>query len=123
MEDRWTTGDVAALLCNPFLYVFTESSWIASNGRAILRFGPRRWLYALLAALQQRHVPGSPTVAEPRVADPYEAIMVAPALCMEHPPLVTADVWVAANVQGLNDQLAADWLANLLAVLKGAYAT
>jgi hypothetical protein len=134
VEERWASGEVAALLCNPFYaisihasfakphrYACTEASWTVANARAISRLGPRHWLRTLLDVLQQRHVPGCPSAFAPRVADPYEAIMVMPALCLEHEPIVTVDEWIAANLGELREQSPEAWLANLLAVLKGAY--
>jgi hypothetical protein len=50
------------------------------------------------------------------------AITVDPMLCVEHPPIVTEDVWLRANATGLEEHGAA-WLRNLLFVLKGVYPT
>lgn len=55
------------------------------------------------------------------LANPIYAINIDPTLAVEHPPLVSEDDWIAANVQGIEELGAEAWLRNLLVVLKGGY--
>jgi hypothetical protein len=132
----WREGDVVAVLVNPFYavnihwslsephaYALSERRWVAANSVAISRLGARRWLDAMLSALVARHRPDSGRLENLSVGDPFDAITVCRALCQQHPPLVTPELWVHANVRMLDEQRTEDWLRNLLAVLKGAYLT
>jgi hypothetical protein len=53
--------------------------------------------------------------------NPYYAIMLSPGLFGEHPPLVSEEQWVKANLR-LVDELGTEaYLRQLLAVLKGDF--
>lgn len=124
---------MAAMLANPFYaieihsslsrphsYFFTEAEWVRSNGLAVEEIGKEAWLGRLLTALKADHGNEGHMVGPPAVADPYDVLRVANALCEPHSPLISEELWIRANVRGLGDD-AAGWLRNLLSVLRGAY--
>jgi hypothetical protein len=100
----------------------TEEQWLAANVEAISGTGSEAWLKRFLLELKVDHAPQEEREARPRIADPYHAIVVHPTLCLDHPPLIDEATWIAANVIAL-DEDPASAMANLLSVLKGAYAT
>jgi len=124
---------VAAILVSPFYaiqihrsfsrahpYVMSETSWVASNARAIEEMRPRRWLEALVSVLKQERTAEAlePPLA---VADPYPAITVHRMMCEEHEAIIGESDWLDANTRLLQEE-GKVWLNNLLSVLKGAYA-
>lgn len=55
------------------------------------------------------------------VCNPFYAINIEPDLCIEHPPMVSEEDWVKANINSIKDEGAEAWLKRLLDVLKGNY--
>jgi hypothetical protein len=130
---EWQPGEVAAIVANPFYAInihpslarshvraLSESDWVRANARAISEFRAKRWLEQLLDSLQQPHTTASMARPGLRLADPYVAVSVHPALCEPHPPLVTEAVWISANERAL-EQGVEPWLRNLLSVLRGGF--
>ena len=52
------------------------------------------------------------------LVNPFYAVNVAEGLCAPHPPLISKEEWVAANVQLLQELGAEAWLHTLLDVLE-----
>jgi hypothetical protein len=50
--------------------------------------------------------------------NPYYAVTLAESLCTPHPPLISKDEWVQANVRLIDELGAEAWLRTLLDVLE-----
>ena len=53
------------------------------------------------------------------LCNPFYAINIAPALCQEHPLMISRTEWIDANVNTIAQIGAERWLTNLLEVLEG----
>lgn len=53
--------------------------------------------------------------------NPYHAVTLNPGLLGGHPPMVSEDQWVAANVKLIGEMGAEPYLHQLLAVLQGDF--
>ncbi len=52
------------------------------------------------------------------VINPFYAVTIAETLCAPHPPLVTKEQWVRANIALMNEVGVEPWLRQLLEVLE-----
>jgi hypothetical protein len=57
------------------------------------------------------------------VINPFYAVTCAETLCAPHPPLVTKEQWIQANLALINEMGAEPWLCRLLTVLETGGAT
>jgi hypothetical protein len=57
------------------------------------------------------------------LGNPFYAINIEPALAEPHPPLISEDEWIAANVKQIEDLGPEAYLRSLLSILKGNYPT
>ena len=57
------------------------------------------------------------------VANPFYAINIAPALAEPHPPLISEQECITANIKPIKDLGTEAYLQNLLSILKGDYPT
>ena len=57
------------------------------------------------------------------LTNPFYAIQLHPTLCVEHPPIVSREQWIAANARMIKEMGARAWLARLLDVLEGDFPT
>ena len=55
------------------------------------------------------------------IGNPFYAINIDPLLSAPHPPLVSEEQWIAANVSQIDDLGPEAYLRNLLSILKGNY--
>ena len=55
------------------------------------------------------------------LANPFYCINIHPSLFAKHRPLVDKKTWVKANVRGIKEEGAKEWLERLLSVLEGDY--
>lgn len=55
------------------------------------------------------------------LANPFYVIQIAPALAVEHEPLVARADWIRANAKTIEEDGAESWLETLLSVLEGDY--
>ncbi len=128
--DKWTAGDVAGIITDPFHAInfdpsvcepheptVAEDVWVKTNVRAIEELGAEQWLRVLLTTLQQPKAPIDPGVAA--VGNPHHAVEIHPVYGEPHEPLVDEGTWIAANFHSIQDLGPEAWLRNLLVVLKG----
>ena len=57
------------------------------------------------------------------VGNPFSAINIAPVLAQPHPPLISEQEWITANIKLIEDLGPEAYLHNLLSILKGNYPT
>ena len=57
------------------------------------------------------------------VGNPFYAINIAPVLAQPHPPLISEQEWITANIKLIEDLGPEAYLHNLLSILKGNYPT
>ena len=57
------------------------------------------------------------------VGNPFYAINIAPVLAEPHPPLISEQEWITANIKLIEDLGPEAYLHNLLSILKGNYPT
>jgi len=57
------------------------------------------------------------------LGNPFYAINIDPSLAERHPPILSEDDWVTANVRTLMKIGPEPYLRNLLSILKGNYPT
>jgi hypothetical protein len=55
------------------------------------------------------------------IGNSFSAINIDPVLSEPHPPLVSEEQWIAANVSQIEDLGPEAYLRNLLSILKGNY--
>jgi hypothetical protein len=55
------------------------------------------------------------------LGNPFYAIEIDPVLAEPHPPLVSEEKWIAANVKTIEEIGPEAYLRNLLSILKGNY--
>jgi len=63
----------------------------------------------------------TPELVAKLMANPFYAIDIAPELALPHEPILSEEMWVAANVRAIEEIGAEAWLQNLLSVLQGDY--
>jgi hypothetical protein len=129
---QFTPDDIRRLMANPFYAIsFHEalierepveraSDWLARNttsletARGLGACG--QWLEHLLALLRE-----DATAAD--LCNPARAVRIAETFGIEHPPLVTEDIWVRGNCNLIVQHGARAWLTTLLRVLGGDIVT
>jgi len=57
------------------------------------------------------------------VANPFYAINIAPVLAEPHPPLISEQEWITANIKLIEDLGPKAYLQNLVSILNGNYPT
>ena len=57
------------------------------------------------------------------VGNPFYAINIAPVLAEPHPPLISEQEWITANIKLIENLGPEAYLHNLLSILKGNYPT
>lgn len=123
----FTEDEVGSMIINPFYaivfkdYLFEDhkleiakEDWVLKNAQLIKEMGPDNWLEQLLISLSTDPQDG-PTYT---VINPYVCAVFSERLQGEHEPLVTREMWLQANVKGLQEFGAEKWLSQLLDVLE-----
>lgn len=129
---RWTPGDVAAIITNPFYAIqfdptfgephnllVDEDTWVAANVEAIITLEAGPWLRLLLSTLKSPAAIAPSDDTSGLIANPYSAVEAHPVLAEPHETLISEGQWIAANVSALEETGPEPWLRNLLVILKG----
>jgi hypothetical protein len=97
-----------------------ESDWLARNTSALEVARGRghcaEWMERLLFVLR-----ADAGAADP--CNPARAVRIAATFGVEHPPLLTEDLWVRGNCNLIAQHGARAWLTTLLRVLGGEFVT
>jgi hypothetical protein len=129
---HFTPDDVQRLMANP-LYAISlhgaligqapverASDWLARNTTKLETARGRglcaQWLEHLLHVLRD-------DAAAADLCNPARAVRISETFGIEHPPLVTEDLWVGGNCKVIAQQGAKAWLTTLLRVLGGEIVT
>lgn len=121
---------IQGIIMNPF-YVITvapklveehspsisDEEWVQANASLIQKMGAEKWLTQLLDVLEGNSI----TAAES--LNPFNAINIDPMFAAEHPPLLSREDWVQANVMLIPQLGTEKWLTQLLDVLEGDIVT
>lgn len=129
---HFTPDDIRRLMANPFYAIsFHEalidqapveraSDWLVRNTTALETARGRglcaQWLDHLLAVLRDDAAAADP-------GNPARAVRIAATFGIEHPPLLTEELWVQGNCNLIAQHGARAWLTTLLRVLGGEFVT
>jgi hypothetical protein len=129
---HFTPDDIRRLMANPFYAIAFHdalighapvehtSDWLARNTTGLETARGRglcaRWLEHLLEVLRDDAAAADP-------CNPARAVRVAETFGIEHPPLLTEDLWVRGNCNLIAQYGARAWLTTLLRVLGGEIVT
>jgi hypothetical protein len=129
---QFTPDDIRRLMANPFYAIsFHEaligrapveraSDWLARNTTELETARGRglcaQWLTHLLAVLRE-----DATAEDP--CNPARTVRIAETFGIEHPPLLTEELWVRGNCNLIAQHGARAWLTTLLRVLGGDIVT
>jgi Recombinase len=124
----WTEDIIQRMLINPFYAItfapqltldhippMSESEWIQINASTISTVSAEKWLEQLLDALEGKFV------ANDEHVNPFSAINIHQTNDLEHPPLITRELWIEANIALIKEMGAEKWLKQLLDVLVGDF--
>jgi hypothetical protein len=128
--ESWTENTIQRMLINPFYAItftpaltvdhippMSEAEWIRTNALSIDDGGAEKWLMQLLEALE-----GKAAMKDERV-NPFNVINIDPKNAIEHPPIVTRELWIQVNTKLIEEMGANEWLKQLLDVLVGDIVT
>jgi hypothetical protein len=124
--DTENSSDVEGILANPFYAVtFTshlfkkqpetaKEDWILLNARLIEELGSKAWLDEFLdvISLPSKEYDGHDII------NPSLVVRISARLEGDHPPLVTREQWLQANVKLMYELGSEKWLERLLNVLE-----
>ncbi|QBD78639.1 hypothetical protein EPA93_22660 [Ktedonosporobacter rubrisoli] len=126
----WTVDMIQRIIINPFYTItfasqltfdhipsINETIWIQTNASLIQQNGAEIWLTQLLDILEGN------SAAEDDPINPFNAINIDSTNAIEHPPLITKEVWIMANVGLIKEMGVNNWLKQLLDVLVGDIVT
>jgi hypothetical protein len=129
---QFTPDDIRRLIANPFYAVSFNaaligrapmeraSDWLARNTSSLETARGRglcaQWLSHLLAVLRDDAAATDP-------CNPARAVTIAETFGIDHPPLLTEELWVQANCNQIAQHGARAWLTTLLRVLGGDIVT
>jgi len=129
---HFTPDDIRRLMANPFYAIAFHgalidqtpveraSDWLARNTTGLETARGRglcaQWLSHLLTVLCDDAAAADP-------CNPARAVRIAETFGIEHPPLLTEDLWVQGNCNLIAQQGARAWLTTLLRVLGGEIVT
>jgi hypothetical protein len=125
-----TPAHIHGILMNPFYAIqvapklveehepsMSDKEWVTANASLIQELGTEQWLRQLLDLLQ------SNTVAVDERINPFNAINIDPMFAVDHPPLISQEQWIQANVLLIPQLGTEQWLMQLLDVLEGDFVT
>jgi len=95
----------------------SDKEWVTANASLIQELGVEQWLTQLLDLLQGN------TVATDERLNPFNAINIDPLFAVDHPPLVSQEQWIQANVLLIPQLGTEQWLMQLLDILEGDFVT
>lgn len=126
----WTENTIQRMLINPFYAItfapdltvdhippMSEVEWIQTNASSIRDSGAEKWLAQLLDALE-----GKAIIENERI-NPFNVINIDPTNAIEHPPIVTRELWIQGNTRLIKEMGVNEWLKQLLDVLAGDFVT
>jgi hypothetical protein len=128
----FTPDDIRRLIANPFYAIAFNpalidrtpveraSDWLARNTTGLETARGRglyaQWLSHLLAVLRDDAAAADP-------CNPARAVRIEETFGIEHPPLLTEDIWIRGNCNLIAQHGARAWLTTLLRVLGGDIVT